>query len=213
MGLRTLAEFREDLSLAIGGRGPSNRWLDRRINAGYMDLATTILHAALRSTITLEAEEGVHDYLIGDVIGISTVYHDDRVLMYIDPSNAARIESVEGPPRMWTDVPGGFRVYPAPEDTMDLLVDYYSEPPPLVADDSTTVLEARWDHAIHLLAAHFAFLDLGITGEGSASQEFLQRAHHYIQTRVKDHDVRTAPPMPLNVARSFDDLTRLRRMP
>lgn len=208
MGVRTLEEFREDLAQAIGGRGVNNRWLDRRINAGYLDLATMILHDSLRVRATVPTVVGTESYNVDRLIGIVTISHEDKILVYTDYSNIVRNRPAEGMPALWADDGDGFRVYPTPAAVYSLIVDYYREPNILGDPGDATELEARWDHAVHLFACHYSFLDLGMVGEGGQANEYLHRAMNYVQSRVKSWDIRSAPVQSVNVPSSMAELSQ-----
>lgn len=223
MGVRTLEEFREDLSKVLGNRGGSNRWYDRRINAAYIDVATAILHEALRhcATLTVDTEEedaegnitGGTVYGVGeDVIGIVSVVdnENDRVLVNTENENLDHYKEKEGAPRLWARQGSSVRLWPEPDEEYTLDITYYREPDHLEDDDDVTILEARWDQAIHLMASHYGLMDLGDSGEASRSTEYLQRAMAYMSARLTDSDIRRSPTMPVTVPSTMRELTKMR---
>lgn len=231
MGTRNLADFREDLSVVEGMRGNSDRWLDRRINSGYMEVATgsRIIHEELRSRFSAltVADQGFIDLNTSSaVIGVESILLQNDVedrqfyLAFTEDIDQYRREASigldGGRPRVWTmegtsSIGNRIQLRPVPDDVYSLTVVAYLEPPLLSADDDTTVLDGRWDQAIHLMAVHYALMDIG---QMERADVFFNRARLYMDTRIQDgSERRSSHHVPMANPETFGEMTRARRVP
>lgn len=226
MGRRTLAEFREDLSEVEGMRGHSNRWLDRRINSGYAEVATTrqIMHEELRERFSLTTVADQEAYLVdAGIIGIEEVmirdlpdpFRQERYLAFTeDIDQYGREPDIvidNGQPKVWTLEARNIRLRPIPDDSYSLEYVAYREPDPLDLDADVTELDWRWDQAVHLLAVHYALMDVG---QGERADQYFNRARLYIETRITDgSERRSAHHVPMPNPETFGEMVRARRTP
>lgn len=227
MGRRTLAEFREDLQAVEGLRGQSNRWLDRRVNSGYIEVATPrqIMHEELTQRVSLSTVADQEAYVVADeLIGIEQVMILDdlttpldgaRYLAFTEDIDQYRREgelgSDGGRPKVWTLEARNLRLRPVPDDVYQLEYLAYNEPLPLALDSDVTDLDWRWDQAVHLMAAHYALMDLG---QGERAEQYFTRARLYMDTRIKDGDERrSAHHVPMANPKDFRELVRARKVP
>jgi hypothetical protein len=211
MGLRTKAEFRQDLDGVIGTGRKEPDWLDRRVHEGYVDVATAVLHSVTKRETEFDTVVGQTDYDEPEnSVGIVSVYDmtEKKPLVYIESENLDHYDfSRSQTLRLWTMVGASIRVYPEPWKVDRLKITWHTEPGPLDEETDQTILPARWDTAIGLSAAHFAFLNLL---EEERAQIFLERFVSYMGSRLAAEDIRRSPGMPLTVPRSFEDLRRTR---
>lgn len=211
MGRVTKSEFRSDLDGIIGEGRKEPPWLDRRVQEGYVDVATAILHNTTKREVVIPTVVNQIDYpMPANALGVVSVYDTElkKALIYIESENLDhynfdRVQSS----RLWSQIGDQLRIYPTPFDSVDLKVTFHIEPDPLLAEDSRTILPARWDNAVLLVAAHYAFLHLH---EDEKAEMFFERFVSYAGARLTDSDIRHAPSMPITTPDSFEDLRRSR---
>lgn len=219
MGLTTFDEFKEDLSVATEQRGNSDRWYGRRVNRGYFDMASTVLHEKMRHSATLRTVIGQERYCVEGAIGVVSLAQDEvngrgpgRVIPYIENENMDYYTRQPNPgrkegPNMWAGQGDTIRLWPTPDREWVIKATFYRNPSPMVQAGDTTILDQRWDQAVHFLACHFAWMDLK---DMETAHEFLAKARNYIDNRLDDEDVRQSPTMPAVVPENIQDFTRRR---
>lgn len=227
MGRRTLEDFREDLGAVVGDRGQSNRWLDRRINSGYVEVATAqrIRHEELRERISLSTVADQEAYAVADeVIGIEEVmileddsipFDQGRYLAFTEDIDQYRrdgeIGADGGRPKVWTLETRNLRFRPVPDDVYQLEYISYREPMPLVLDADTTEIDWRWDQAVHLMAVHYALMDID---QSERADRYFNRARLYMDTRIQDgSERRSSHHVPVPNPETFREMVRTRKVP
>lgn len=215
MGFTTFDEFKEDLSVATEQRGNSDRWYGRRVNRAYFDIASTILHEQMRHSATVRMVKGQERYCVEGAIGIVSVADDkgNKVIPYIENENMEyysrqpRAVCRRDSPDLWTVQGDTIRVWPTPDREWTFRVTYYRNPAPMLTNNSTTILDQRWDQAIHFIGCHFAWMDLKDT---ETAHEFLAKARNYVDNRLVDADIRQSQVMPTPVPENIQDFIRRR---
>ena len=212
MGTWTLADFQEELQSALGNRGKSNTWLNRRINAAYDEVCGAIEFAGLKTSATFVTVDGTAAYdLEDDLVGILSVVDqtNDRRLTRVefkDYWGKNPDEEVEGEPTYWARNGSCVYLWPTPDtDDDSFRVVYLKQPDHLSTAAGVTVIPATWDMAVHMLSVHYGCLALGNEEKG---MYWFGRAIAYMKSRKQDRELdKTSLAAGLQVARSFADLT------
>jgi hypothetical protein len=186
MGVMSLANFRDDLRSALGGRIElADPRLTVWVNVGYFDVAGAVDFHQLFTHSDVNTVIGTAEYDIpAGVVSIRTLY--DKVaknrLGRLEIPELFRLDqTVAGVPKKYARVGNKFILNPVPADVRAIEVVGFKEPAPLAADADVTVLPRTWDVAILMLATSHALL---ILNEEQRSAFWQNKALAYIESRL-----------------------------
>lgn len=212
MGLRTLDEFREDLSVALGQPGVSSRWLDRRINTGYYNVAAAIKHKTLEEFMTASTVVGKTDLALPPrLLGIRSAVDrtNERQLIRFDARNLDRETLLTNDQPRYYDWLGDRLVLVPPPDgiyTVEILV--VREPVRLANAADVTVLPAIWDDPIGVMAEAEGLFRLNRRQEGT---EVFERGVRLINARTPEPEWEAGSiSAPAFVVRDLVDLVKVK---
>jgi hypothetical protein len=112
-----------------------------------------------------------------------------------------------GYPRYWARKEGGVVLWPVPDAVYQLFAYYIAEPARLVNPTDVTVLPSTWDSSILMLTQSYGLLNFN---EFEAADRLRATAFANLGSRMKDADFAEPMEGPLNVARSWADISNLR---
>lgn len=166
---KSLAVMRAHLQMQLGGRADvTPSMLDEWINDAYIDLATSLKLDELKGSITLSFVAGQPFYsLPASVYSIQTVgmvntlsMQGGRPLSKIDKASFRDLEVSEGEPTMYFREGQMLVVYPTPDRSYSVSVDFRVMPMRLVEDTDCPILSMDFHRAILLRARSDALDDL-----------------------------------------------------
>ena len=220
MGFKTLGNFREDLQLALGNRGFTDIQLDNWINVGLFDLAGKHIFEEYKVGFqgTIAADANVLVQVVPDpileapLLGFLEISNDTEDIMLTKISRA-RYNLMDpeerGQVQHWYRQGPNILVWPYAEVDTEIKGDALQQPDLLVDPNDTTILEATWDRAIHLLAMFHSLSDLE---EPNRAVYFANTASRYVSERtLLDETEGRATGMPVQPIESFEQLHRQQR--
>jgi hypothetical protein len=111
-----------------------------------------------------------------------------------------------GRPIRWTRRGTNIEISPIPDGVYTISVIFRSAHDVLAAEADTTILPRTWDQAIVLAATA---IGMNAIDNQAGFDKYNARYLDYLRSRDPDRD-QTSPSEGVNVARSYDDLTRMR---
>lgn len=189
MGYMTLADFTSDVVSALGANYNNSLRLARWVNAGYLDLLTSLDFEETNEEVEITTDVATQtiDVPTGALL-VESIRNEtsDINLGWIPKTEMLRrsVDSI-GVPTHWCRFGDVVRLHPLPDDAYILTMFYKASPDLLDVDTDTTMLPDMWDPVVSMLATHHAFLGLG---QEARSAVWLGRAITYIQSRVTDGD-------------------------
>lgn len=210
MGLLTLAEFRTDIQSALGDLSFDSARVDRWVNFGYLDLASSVDFEILdedSTTPTVASTDNIAAPSNNLIIKLVKDITNDQMLEWVPKAEYFRRASTPtGTPTCWTRHKDEIKLNPVPSEVVSLFVVYKTPPTALSADGDLSVFADAWDPAIFLLAVHHALLALG---REQRSITWLTRAITYIQTRITEADFHSSSPgLGASLPQGIEQLTR-----
>ncbi len=210
MGLKTLADFRASVNVALGEKSQFDERLDDWVNAGLQELFAILDVEARRTTGTVNT--------VADSETVALPADLTAVLNVTDTTNKRRLikTSIEnfqafnpgntGISKYYARVDRELFLHPVPTEILPLHLVYIKEAIPLTADDDVTELGAQYDRIVHLLAVRSALIDLHQEERATFMYQVAMNALAAIQTAFEMEA--QAPAEGIRIARNFEDLQR-----
>lgn len=173
MGFMTLADFRDDVKLVLGGAGESNTRVDRWINKGLHEASTDFRHEVMIDHDTIALVQGQGQYTLpAGTLGIIAVRIPDldKKLIETGLDNLWLMnEDVESEPSHWAIDATSIFIRPIPNATsvQNMELTTRKEPPILVSPTQTTIFPSAWDAIIADYAKSYALHDLNRATEAT----------------------------------------------
>jgi hypothetical protein len=166
---KSLADMEAELAFMLGGRTdvPSDQYRVW-INDAYLDVTTSLKLDEQKGSFELLLVAGQPLYLLPPVVhSIQDIaltdplsIHGGEPLGKTDRSAYRGLEDLEGGPKMYFRDGDMLVLYPTPDKTYSITVDFRVRPALLVEDTDCPVLGPEWHRAILLRARANAFDDL-----------------------------------------------------
>lgn len=194
MGLRTLDQFRDRLSLSLGEhRPPGNERLDDWINDGILEVVSILELPQREDTQTFVTVIDQIPYaLAAGTTGVLAVRDtdNDRRLTKISPENFFGLDPAsKGRPERYARIGDNLHLWPTVNGTWTIEYLRTADPTLLSAGTDVTDFPASIDRAVQLLAKRNAFEDLGF--EDKATRAY-QTAVNYLRTLPLPGDLESA---------------------
>lgn len=143
MALATYADLQATISRYLKGRDDLTDQIKDFIALGETRLNRELRVPEMISSQTLTAAASVSlpaDFMEAELVELQT--NPTRVLQTMTPRQAAReyVYSATGKPCAYTVKSGAMILYPGPDDSYDIVLDYYARPAALAEDQTTNSL-------------------------------------------------------------------------
>lgn len=211
MGQMTLSRFRAHVMANPALQGLPNVDADLVtdwVNMAYFEVTGAIEFEALEKCAAMTTVNGVAEYALPVRFVAMTAVQDRTTGVKIVKStlrNMLRYTwDTVGYPRFWARTAAGIKIWPIPDSIYSFFVYYTSEPVRLQNANDVTVLPATWDKAILLMAIETALRNFN---QFDPADKLFTRAMAHMRSRMKDEDLGETEEGPLNLVRSWEELT------
>ncbi len=189
MGVISLLQFRNRLSVALGDRNLDSSDLDNAINDGYFEIAGGVQFEEFEKVNSQSTSVGVVSYALptDDIAGTLHVVRTSNYLnlRWMEKGEFLRQDPGSGAPIRWTRIGSSIYLSPTPDASYGFDIHYRSMPTKLTNDTDVTAISALWDQPIYLLAGHYMYMALG---EEDRAIVWYQRALNALQSRMSEDD-------------------------
>lgn len=195
MGALSLADFEDDLNIALGDREEAQAHLKRWVNFAYLDLCTGVDFEILDDEHDFNSAVATRSYTGPTTpLAIKIVFNvaQNMGLDFTPKEEYFRLDgSLTGTPELWTLHMGDIYVHPTPIAAEAFKAIYKKTPDLLSAPGDTTILQAGWDPAVSMLASYYGFMALGEEQRGVV---WYNRAISYVNSRMSEDKIYMGQP-------------------